>query len=105
MKSSKTSRTASQQSQVKSATFTVKVDSLDSQSQNKIRAEMQKLGKVESVQVNQKSGLVNVTFKIDHKISNSQVMQAVRKAGYTPKEIVKSPLELSQLEKIIPQKK
>lgn len=105
MKSSKTSRTASQQSQVKPYTFTVKVDSLDSQSQNKIRVEMQKLGKVESVQVNQKSGLVNVTFKIDHKISNSQVMQAVRKAGYTPKEIIKNPLELSQLENMIPQKK
>jgi len=66
---------------------------------------MRKLGKVESVQVNQKSGLVNVTFKIDYKISNSQIMQAVRHAGYTPKEIIKSPLELSQLENMVPQKK
>jgi cation transport ATPase len=98
------SRTATQQSQTGSCTFTLKVDGLDNQSQARIQSEMQKIGKVESVQVNQKSGLVYITFKNNSKISNNQVMQAIKQAGYKPKEVIKGPLDLSQLEQNMPKK-
>jgi cation transport ATPase len=98
------SRAPLQQIQTSSSTFTLKVDGLDSQSQARIQSEMQKIGKVESVQVNQKSGLVYITFKTNSKISNNQVMQAVKQAGYKPKEVVKGTLDLSQLEQKMPKK-
>ncbi|MBM3240549.1 hypothetical protein FJZ31_30055 [Candidatus Poribacteria bacterium] len=104
-KSTFISRTATQQSQTGAYTFTLRVDDLDNQSQAKIQAEMQKIGNVEGVQVNQKSGLVYITFKTNSKISNNQVMQAVKQAGYKPKEVVKGPLDLGQLEQNMPKKK
>ena len=104
-KSPPKSRTALQQSQMGSYTFALRVDGLNSQSQAKIQAAMQKFGKVESVLVNQKNKLVRITLKTNRKISDQQVMQAVKQAGYVPKEIVKGPMDLSQLEKMIPKKK
>ncbi len=104
-KSPPKSRAAPQQSQMGSYTFALRVDGLNSQSQAKIQAAMQKFGKVESVQVNQKSKLVRITLKTNRKISDQQVMQAVKQAGYVPKEIVKGPMDLSQLEKMMPKKK
>jgi len=82
----------------------VKVDGLDTQSQNKIRTEMQKLGNVESVEANQETGLVKIKLRTERKVSNNQVMQAIKQAGYKPREIVKSPIEISELEKPIPQR-
>ncbi len=98
----KHSKPTPQPSKAESQTVALKVDGLDGQSQARITAEMQKLGQVQNVQVDQKNGLVRVTFKTAQKVLNQQVMQAVQQAGYAPRQILESPLELSQLEKTMP---